>query len=150
MNEFMKKALESAKTGIDNKEGGPFGACIVDKDNKIVSVGHNKVLKNNDPTAHAEIEAIRNACEILNTYDLTGCTIYTTCEPCPMCLSACVWANIKTIYYGCTQNDADKIGFRDADIYEYLKGNNKDLLKTININRDNCLEIFNEYNNTIY
>ena len=127
MEQYFKTAIEEARNGIKNKEGGPFGAVIV-KDGQIVGVGHNKVLINNDPTAHAEVTAIRDACQKLNTNDLTGCVLYTTTEPCPMCLSATVWANIKDIYYGTDRKDAAKIGFRDDAIYQYLEGTNKELI----------------------
>ena len=153
MNEFMKVANDNAKNGIENKEGGPFGAVIVDKKGNIISNGNNKVLKNNDSTAHAEIVAIREACRKLNTYDLSEYILYTSCEPCPMCLSAAIWANIKTIYYGCTKEDANNIGFRDDIIYDYLKGNNKNLIKLENIDRDECIKTFEKYskeNGTIY
>ena len=110
MDILMKKANENAIEGIKNKEGGPFGAVIVDKEGNIIANGNNKVIKNNDPTAHAEIIAIREACKKLNTYDLKDYILYTLCEPCPMCLSATIWANIKTIYYGCTRKDAEEIG----------------------------------------
>lgn len=95
MNSFMKKAKNKAKNGIKENEGGPFGVAIVNKNGEIISVGNNKVLINNDPTAHAEITAIREACKKLKTYNLEGYILYTTCEPCPMCLSAIIWANIK-------------------------------------------------------
>ena len=145
MNEFMKKAKEMADKGMQNKEGGPFGAVIVDKNNKIIAYGNNKVLKNNDPTAHAEITAIREACKKLNTYDLSEYTLYTSCEPCPMCLSAIIWANIKNVYYGCTKKDAGEIGFRDDMIYEYLKGKNKELINLEEIDREECLKSFEKY-----
>ena len=146
MNEFMKIANENAKNGIEKQEGGPFGAVIVDKEGNIISNGNNKVLKNNDPTAHAEVVAIREACKKLNTYDLKDYILYTSCEPCPMCLSAAIWANIKTIYYGCTKEDANNIGFRDDMIYDYLKGKNKSLVKLENIDREECLKTFDKYN----
>ena len=145
MNKFMKIANENAENGIDNKEGGPFGAVIVDKEGNIIANGNNKVLKNNDPTAHAEVVAIREACKKLNTYDLSDYILYTSCEPCPMCLSAAIWANIKTIYYGCTKEDANNIGFRDDIIYDYLKGENKSLVKLENIDREECLKTFDKY-----
>ena len=129
MNKFMQIAKENADKGILNNEGGPFGAVIVDENNNIISNGNNQVLNQKDPTAHAEIVAIREACRKLNTYDLSNCTLYTSCEPCPMCLSAIIWANIKKVYYGCTKHDADKIGFRDDIIYQYLKGDVFDKLK---------------------
>ena len=106
MNKFMQKAKNNAQEGISKKEGGPFGAIIVDKEGNIISNGNNKVIKNTDPTAHAEIIAIREACKKLKTYDLSEYILYTSCEPCPMCLSAIIWANIKQVYYGCTKKDA--------------------------------------------
>lgn len=144
MKEYFKKAIEVANIGVLNKEGGPFGAIVV-KDNKIVGVGNNKVLKNNDPTAHAEIVAIRNACEKLQTYDLSNYILYTSCEPCPMCLSAIIWANIKTVYYACTKEDAGNIGFRDDIIYKYLEGKNEKLINLKQIDRNECIELFEEY-----
>ncbi len=153
MNKYMKIAKENADNGVLKKEGGPFGAVIIDRNGNIISNGNNKVLKNNDPTAHAEIVAIRNACKKLNTYDLSGYILYTSCEPCPMCLSAIIWANIKDVYYGCTKDDAREIGFRDDDIYNYLKGNNKDLIHLTHLDRDECIKTFEQYkkeNGTIY
>ena len=126
---------------------------IGDKEGNIISNGNNKVLKNNDPTAHAEVVAIREACKKLNTYDLSNYILYTSCEPCPMCLSAIIWANIKEVYYGCTKEDAGNIGFRDDIIYDYLKGNNKDLICLKQLDREECLETFKRYseeNGTIY
>lgn len=146
MNKYMEIANENAKKGIEKKQGGPFGAVIVDKEGNIISNGNNKVLLNHDPTAHAEIVAIRNACEKLGTYDLNGCVLYTSCEPCPMCLSAAIWANIKKIYYGCTKEDANSIGFRDDIIYDFLKGENKSLVDLENIDRDECIKVFEKYN----
>lgn len=145
MNKYINLAKSEAMLGINNNEGGPFGAIITDKEGNIVAKGNNKVLKNNDPTAHAEIVAIRNACSKLNTYDLSEYILYTSCEPCPMCLSAIIWSNIKEVYYACTKNDAAEIGFRDDMIYEYLKGNNKDLINLKQIDRDECIELFEEY-----
>ena len=100
-NEYMKLAIDEAREGIYNSHGGPFGSVIV-KDDEIVGRGHNMVLKNNDSTAHGEISAIRDAEKRLKTFDLSGCELYTTGEPCPMCLAACMWANIDKVYYGCT------------------------------------------------
>lgn len=121
---WMEIANKEAKLNMERNfsEGGPFGACIV-KDGKIVSKARNMVLLKKDPTAHAEINAIRSACLKLGTHDLSGCEIYTTCEPCPMCLSAIIWANIKVIYYANSKEDAANIGFRDEMIYEHLAGN---------------------------
>lgn len=153
MNEYMKLAKEMAQNGHRHGEGGPFGAVIVDEHGEIIAKGNNKVLINNDPTAHAEVVAIREASKKLGTYDLSNCVLYTSCEPCPMCLSAIIWANIKEVYYACTKKDAANIGFRDDAIYEYLKGNNKDLIKLEPIDREECIEVFEEYkreNKTIY
>ena len=107
--DFMKEALSEAYNGIENRHGGPFGTVIV-KDGKIVGRGHNKVLLKRDPTCHGEMEAIRDACKNLDTFDLSGCELYTTAEPCPMCLGAILWANIKKVYFGCTQKDTAEIG----------------------------------------
>lgn len=153
MNEYMKIAKDCANNGMHSNEGGPFGAVITDKNGNIIATGNNQVLKKNDPTAHAEVMAIRNACAKLNTYDLSNYILYTSCEPCPMCLSAIIWSNIKKIYYACTREDAAKIGFRDDLIYEYLYGKNKDLIELKQIDRENCIELFEEYekdNKTIY
>lgn len=150
MNTFMELAKKNAEIGVSKNEGGPFGAVIVDENNNIIATGNNKVLLQNDPTAHAEIVSIRAACKKLNTYDLTGMTIYTSCEPCPMCLSAIIWSNISTVYFACTKNDVANIGFRDDAIYEYLKGSNKSLLNLTQIDRLECLELFKNYNKTIY
>ena len=114
-NKFMLRAIElSIKSA--NEIGGPFG-CVVVKDNMIVAEGFNKVTFSNDPTAHAEIVAIRDACKKLNTFKLSGCEIYTSCEPCPMCLSAIYWSHIDRIYYANTRDDAKKINFDDSMIY---------------------------------
>ena len=145
MNKYMEIAKNKSVQGFKNKEGGPFGAVITDKEGNIISEGNNRVLCSNDPTAHAEIVAIRNACEKLKTYDLTDCILYTSCEPCPMCLSAIIWANIKKVYYACTRKDAASIGFRDDIIYDYLKGNDNNVIDLEEIDRDECTEVFKEY-----
>ena len=153
MNKFMELAKKEADSNILSSEGGPFGAVITDKDGNIIATGHNQVLKNNDPTAHAEVMAIRNACHKLSTYDLSNYILYTSCEPCPMCLSAIIWSNIKEIYYACTREDAEDIGFRDNIIYDYLEGKNKDLINLKQIDRDSCIDVFEKYKNqnkTIY
>ena len=115
--EFMKKALEIATGNASSQGGGPFGAVIV-KDGQVVSAAGNTVTPDNDPTAHAEVNAIRNACKELKTFDLSGCVLYTSCEPCPMCLSASYWARIEKIYFAAGRDDAAKAGFSDAFIYE--------------------------------
>lgn len=153
MNKYMNIAKDSALEGITRGDGGPFGAVITSSDGEIIASGNNKVLSLNDPTAHAEIVAIRRACEKLGTYDLSECILYTSCEPCPMCLSAIIWANIDKVYYGCTRDDAKDIGFRDDFIYEYLKGNVSDVLDMKMLDREECLEAFDKYKNdkgTIY
>lgn len=152
-SKYMKLACQRARNGFLNNQGGPFGALIVDKEGHIVSMGNNQVIKNNDPTAHAEIQAIREACQKLGTYDLNGYVLYSTCEPCPMCLSAIIWSNIKEMYYAATREDAASVGFRDDLIYEYLKGNNKVNLKIEKVEDTECRKVFEEYkeqNGTIY
>ena len=147
MKEYFDYATMVASKGVLNEEGGPFGAVIV-KNGKIVGIGNNKVLLKNDPTAHAEITAIRDACKNLNTYDLTGCIIYSTSEPCPMCLSAIIWSNIKEVYYATTRLEVARIGFRDNLIYDYLENKNKDVIKVIKIENKDCKELLNNYKNT--
>lgn len=146
MDRFMKEAKLLADENLITNMGGPFGAVVV-KDNKIVGRGANHVLGKNDPTAHAEIEAIRDASKYLKTYDLEGCILYTTCYPCPMCLSAIIWSNIKTVYYGNTKRDAASIGFRDNDIYKFIenKENNKDILQLKRIDKEETIETFEDY-----
>ncbi|VAV84669.1 Guanine deaminase [hydrothermal vent metagenome] len=115
----MKAAVNAALKGMDNNEGGPFG-CVVVKDGEIVGRGNNKVTSTNDPTAHAEVNAIRDACKNLNSFQLEGCEIYTSCEPCPMCLGAIYWARPDKVYYGSNQIDAANIGFDDEFIYKEI------------------------------
>ncbi|BCR36714.1 nucleoside deaminase [Mariniplasma anaerobium] len=143
----MEKAILKAKTTMNDNIGGPFGAAIIDQDGKIVSVTSNSVLKDHDPTAHAEMNAIRAAGEKLGTHDLTGCTLVTTAYPCPMCLAATIWANIKHVVYGCRPTDADKIGFRDEFIYRFMREDNPDkqILTLDEKHRDECLLLFKEY-----
>lgn len=146
MNEYMKVANDLAKENLTTNNGGPFGACVV-KDGKIIGKGSNQVIKSNDPTMHAEIVAIREACNTLNTYDLSECEIYTTCFPCPMCLSAIIWSNIKKVYYGNNKEDAADIGFRDDYIYEYIKNMNNSILDLSQMDREETIKVFNEYKN---
>lgn len=117
---FMRRAIQLAKEGMNNDLGGPFGAVIV-KNNSIIAEGNNNVTSKNDPTAHAEVVAIRKACEKLNSFQLDGCTIYTSCEPCPMCLGAIYWARPARVVYGCNRQDAANINFDDQFIYDELK-----------------------------
>lgn len=143
MDQYMKIAIEEAYDGINAGDGGPFGAVIV-KDGKIIGRGHNRVVSNGDPTCHGEMEAIRDACKKMGTFDLSGSTIYTTGEPCPMCLGAIMWANIEKVYYGCNVIDTERIGFRDEKFYELSKPENKARLQT-ELDRDECLKLYDEY-----
>lgn len=151
--EFMKLAVEEARAGINNNHGGPFGAAVV-KDGEIIASGHNCVLKNNDSTCHGEIAAIREAEQKLETFDLSGCELYTTAEPCPMCLAAILWANIGKVYYGCSVEDAAKIGFRDEKFKKLLNEEHDSLRGMLEQkDREMCLEVFEEYkklDKTIY
>lgn len=143
----MRLAIEEAREGIRNGHGGPFGSVIV-RDGRIVGRGHNRVLANNDPTCHGEVAAIRDACNNLDTFDLMGCEIYTTGEPCHMCLCACMWANISKIYYGCTIADNDRIGFRDEKFDRIFGGREKLGDYMVECDREECLELFEEYIST--
>ncbi len=116
---FMRRALELAQLGMDSGSGGPFG-CVIAKDGQIVGEGVNEVTSTNDPTAHAEVVAIRNACKNLDSFQLDGCIVYTSCEPCPMCLGAIYWARPERIYIACNRDDAAEAGFDDAFIYDEL------------------------------
>ena len=137
----MKRAIELSLESV-NKGGGPFG-CVIVKDEKIVSEGSNKVTSSKDPTAHGEIVAIREACKKLNNFSLNGCQLYSTCEPCPMCLSAIYWARIDKIYYANTREDARKIDFDDSLIYTELKKNiDKRKIPMILILRNEALKAF--------
>ncbi len=142
--DYMKMAIEEAREGINNGHGGPFGSVIV-KDGKVIGRGHNMVLKNNDSTAHGEVSAIRNAEAAIGSYDLSGSVIYTTGEPCPMCLAACMWANISKVYYGCTIEDNSIIGFRDAKFDNLMGGRSKLSSYLEEFEREECLKLFDEY-----
>ena len=143
--EFMEKAISEAREGIHHGDGGPLGAVVV-KDGELVAAGHNRVLANNDSTCHGEIDAIRKAEQKLETFDLTGCQLYTTGEPCSMCLAAILWANIEKVYYGCRLEDAEKIGFRDNK-FDQMMGRRAELPEGFLEERDRekCLELFTEY-----
>ena len=151
MNKYMKIAKELANDNLKTNAGGPFGACIV-KDGKIIGRGSNHVLANHDPTAHAEVMTIRDACKNINSYDLSHCELYTSCYPCPMCLSAIIWANIKKVYYGNTKEDAADIGFRDDFICDFI-GNlsenktDNNILELISMDREQTIEEFNKFKN---
>lgn len=123
----MKIAYDEATEGMLADEGGPFGAVIV-KDSEVIAAAHNEVLKSNDPTAHAEVNAIRKASRKLKRFDLSDCILYTTCMPCPMCLGAIFWARIGTVYFGATEEDAAKGGFDDHRFHEMMRGENSDLI----------------------
>ena len=141
--DFMKEAVKEAYEGINEKHGGPFGSVIV-KDGKIVGRGHNQVLLNHDPTCHGEMMAIRDACKKLGSHDLSACSIYTTAAACPMCKGAILWANISKIYYGCTIEDTDSIGFRDEKFYEsWNEGNDGNYGEETG--REECLKLFSDY-----
>ena len=141
----MKLGIDEARTTMNEGKGGPFGAVITDIEGKVIAITSNKVLESHDPTAHAEIMAIRKASEILGTHNLENCILYVTGYPCPMCLSAIMWANIKKVYYGTNLEDAEKIGFKDKKIYDYLKNNDNNILNIEQLNYDECLELFKEY-----
>ena len=141
---YMKIAAKESITGMRKGVGGPFGAVIA-KDGKIISKAHNEVVKTNDPTMHAEINAIRKASKKLKTFDLSGCVLYSSCMPCPMCLAAIKWANIKTVFFGATAKDADAIGFRDEIFYGELNIENIKNLQLIECERDECLAAFGEW-----
>jgi len=140
-NQYMKRAIELSKKNIEHG-GGPFGAVIV-KDGKIIGEGFNKVTANNDPTAHAEVEAIREACKNISNFDLNGAEIYTSCEPCPMCLSAIYWARLSKIYYANTKKDAAEIEFDDDFIYtEIPKPISERKISMVQMMRPEALEVF--------
>lgn len=142
---FMQLAITEAKTGIENNDGGPFGAVII-KDGNVIASGHNCVLKNCDSTCHGEIDAIRKAEQKLGTYDLSGCELYTTSEPCLMCLAAILWANIKKVYYSCTIEDATNLGFRDTKFDQLLGGRTSLPANFLEQHdREKCLELFSTY-----
>ena len=144
--EAIEKAIEESKFNIENnyQNGGPFGAVIV-KNGKIISTAHNTVVESMDSTAHAEVNCIRQVSKILGTHDLSGCILYTSAEPCPMCLSAIIWANIKEVYYCNTKKDAEDIGFRDDMIYEYIKGNKKNIINLHHIEREEAKRVFEDF-----
>lgn len=133
----MHLAVLEAKKGMIANRGGPFG-CVIVKNNKVIAKSHNKVLLKQDPTAHGEIETIKLACKKLKTFDLTGCILYTTGFPCPMCMGACKWAHIKKVYYGCNPTDTAKIGFDDKKFYEWM-------LEANCVSRKECLELYKQY-----
>lgn len=143
--EFMEIAVNEAREGIRNRDGGPFGAVVV-KNGEVIASGHNRVLSSNDSTCHGEIDAIRKAEIKLGTYNLSGCELYTTGEPCPMCLGAVLWANIEKVYYGCRLSDSEGIGFRDVKFSNAIGGKfNLPDGFVEEKDREMCLEVFREY-----
>lgn len=145
---FMLLAIKEAKKGLETVGEGPFGACIV-KNNEVIAVGNNRVVTDKDPTAHAEIVAIRRACQKLGSFELKGCEIYITCEPCPMCFGAIYWCRLEKMYYGCTRQEAAEIGFADQFIYDELAKDEKDRsLETFpKIWHEECKELFETWQN---
>ena len=142
---FMRRAIELAREGMANNAGGPFG-CVVVRDGQIIGEGNNSVTSLNDPTAHAEMIAIREACKSLNSFQLDGCTIYTSCEPCPMCLGAIYWARPVSVFYACTRDDAAEIGFDDRFIYEELERPNAQReMALVNLMRGEALDVFRSW-----
>lgn len=142
---FMARAIELARIGVEQNLGGPFG-CVVVKDGQIIGEGNNRVTSTNDPSAHAEVIAIREACKSLKSFQLDGCTVYTSCEPCPMCLGAIYWARPAKVLYACTRDDAAAIGFDDEFIYEELeKAISEREMVLLNLMREEALAVFNEW-----
>lgn len=142
---FMHRAIELAQSGMEQNHGGPFG-CVIVKNGTIIAEGHNRVTTDNDPTAHAEIIAIRKACAKLNDFQLTDCEIYTSCEPCPMCFGAIYWARPKKIYYAANREDAAKAGFDDEFIYKELENSKKDhTIPMQQSERNKAIQVFEEW-----
>jgi tRNA(Arg) A34 adenosine deaminase TadA len=147
MNAFMQRAIELSTLSMQSGKGAPFG-CVIVKDGKIVGEGHNQVTSSNDPTAHAEVVAIRDACKKLNTFQLDGCEVYTSCEPCPMCLGALYWARPSRIYFANTRKDAADIGFDDSMIYdEIVVEIGKRKIPMIPLGREIAIAAFVEWKN---
>ena len=144
---FMRRAIGLAQKGIDSNSGGPFGAVIV-KNGEVVGEGCNRVTSTNDPTAHAEVVAIRNACQNLDSFQLDDCILYASCEPCPMCLGAIYWARPAKIFFACTRRDAADIGFDDHFIYEEIERPlEKRRIKSVNFLREQGLFVFENWKN---
>ena len=142
---FMRRAIELARQGVENDLGGPFG-CVIVRDGEVVGEGCNEVTSTNDPTAHAEITAIRAACRKLNSYQLTGCTVYTSCEPCPMCLGAIYWARPSAIYFAGTHEDAAAAGFDDELFYDEMdRPNDERQLKLQPMLRSEVQAVFEQW-----
>ena len=143
--QFMQAAVDLARHGMNNGIGGPFG-CIIVKGDTIVGKGCNSVSSSNDPTAHAEVVAIRDACQHLQTFQLTDCEIYTSCEPCPMCMGAIYWARPKKVYFGATRYDAAAAGFDDSLIYQELTAPlHERIIEIVNVGREKAIIVFDEW-----
>ncbi len=143
--QFMQAAIDLARKGMNSNTGGPFG-CVIVKNDKIIGRGCNSVSTHNDPTAHAEVVAIRDACTHLQSFQLEGCEIYTSCEPCPMCMGAIYWARPSKVYYAATRHDAANAGFDDSMIYQELTTPvDKRQIEMINIEREKSCEVFKEW-----
>jgi guanine deaminase len=141
-NKYMQMAINEALKGVRSGHGGPFGSVIV-KGGKVIARGHNHVVVHNDPTCHGEVDAIRKAGKKLKTFDLSGCEIYTTGYPCPMCFCAILWANIDRVYYGCTTSDTEIIGFRDKAFEESIPARKLEMCEEVD--RDDCIKLYEEY-----
>ena len=144
---FLERAIELSRQGMQKGNGGPFG-CVIVKDNEIVGEGCNEVLVKNDPTSHAEIVAIRNACKKLNNFQLTGCDVYTSCEPCPMCMGAIYWARPNRVIYANTKSDAAAVNFDDQFIYDEIEKLPQDRrIQFIHVPHEQALDVFLEWKN---
>lgn len=146
LEQAMLAAVEEARASMTKGFGGPFGAAVI-KDGTVISVAANSVLRDHDPSAHAEVNAIRAAGRSLGTHDLSGCTLYATGYPCPMCLSAIIWANIDTVYFGCEAHEAEELGFRDDFIYRFIEAKREDgtVLQLRQMGHRECRTLFDEY-----
>lgn len=145
MNEFMEAAIDEGRTGMRAGEGGPFGAVIV-RAGQIIARAHNEVLSTHDPTAHAEVVAIRKATSALGRFDLSDCEIYSSCEPCPMCFAAIHWAKMRALVFGCTKEDAARIGFDDAFIYDVIRGSAERMQVSVKKEgRERAITLFEEW-----
>jgi tRNA(Arg) A34 adenosine deaminase TadA len=143
--EFMRRAIRLAEVGVDTDQGGPFG-CVIVKDGQVIGEGCNQVTSTNDPTAHAEIVAIRQACRNLNSFQLDGCVVYTSCEPCPMCLGAIYWARPAAIFFAGTREDAADAGFDDERFYAELETPNEERqLRMASLMRDEAQSVFQRW-----
>lgn len=142
MDKYMRMAINEAKKGINSSHGGPFG-CVIVKDGIVIAKAHNTVLKDHDATCHGEVNAIRKASKRLGTHDLLGCILYTTAEPCPMCLGAILWANIDKVFYGCNIADTEEIGFRDSKFYNLTQEEKANFIKELD--RKQCLKLYDSY-----